>query len=164
MRATRLAPALAVLLAAPPAAAQLSNHGIAVESGVSAPLRGARAVAGTIALSATTWLTGELEGVARVARASVPGTAGRAAATGWIGALGLRLSLGDRTVRPQVLADVGWASAGGEGGPSPRLAVRVGAGVEAFLARDLSISARAALRVTGGAAAGEGILALAAYF
>jgi hypothetical protein len=161
MRAIRLAAALAVLLAALPAAAQLSNHGIAVESGVSAPLDGAGAAAGTIALSATTWLGGDLEGVARVARASVPGTAGRAADVRWIGALGLRLSLGHRTFRPQVLADVGWASASGGSG---RLAVRVGAGLEAFLARDLSVSARAALRTAGGAAAGEGLLALAAYF
>ncbi len=163
MRAARLAPALAALLAASPAAAQLSNHGVAVESGLSAPLRGGGRTGGTLALSASTWLTGDLDAVARLARASVPRTGDRGADLAWLATLGLRLSLGHRTVRPHAFADLGWATGSGEGGSS-RLAVRVGAGLEAFLARDLSISAGAALRAVGGAGAGEAALSLAAYF
>jgi hypothetical protein len=162
MRSLRLVVASAVALAASPVAAQLSNHAIAVESGVSAPLGGEGAADATIALSAAAWLTGDLEGYARVARASVGGTAGRAAAAAWTGALGLRLSLGHRAVRPQAFGDVGWTSAAG--GRSSRLSVRTGVALEAFLATDVSVSAAAALRATGGAAAGEALVALTAYF
>ncbi len=164
MRTLVHACAVGLALAASPAAAQLSNHGIAVETGISAPLGGGGGTAAAVALSASTWLEGDVEGVARVALASARGTDGRAAAPALSGTVGLRLSLGRAPIRPHAFVEAGWASLARDGGRSGALAAGVGAGVEWFAAGDLSLGARAALRVAGGAPALDLSLALSGYF
>src|SRR5512146_1162646 len=57
--------ALTALAFAAPAAAQLANHSIAVESGASLPLAGDTDPGPALALSATTWLDGPAEAVVR---------------------------------------------------------------------------------------------------
>jgi hypothetical protein len=166
MRPTLLALAASSSLLASPAAAQLANRAISVESGLSAPLQGGGGAGGTLALCAAAWLDGgrggDLEAVARVAIGSAPGTGGRVAAEALSATVGLRLSLGAAPVRPQVFADLGWAGIGGAG--ADRLAFGLGGGLEWFAAPDLSLAARGALRGAGAARAAEGVLAVAAYF
>jgi len=166
MRTTLLALAAASSLLATPAAAQLSNRAISLESGISAPLQGG-AAGGAFALSATGWLDGgrlgDLDAVARVAVASAPETGGRAAAAAVSATVGLRLSLGHAPLRPQLFADLGWARLGGEAG-GDRLAFGLGAALEWFPTPDLSLAARGGLRGTGAALAAEAVAALSAYF
>ncbi len=164
MRLTETVLAVAAALAAPPAAAQLSNHAIAVESGISTSLGAASATGATLALSASTWLDGDLDGVARVAFGSAGGAEGRAAVPALAGTLGLRLSLRRAPLRPQVFAEGGWARVETARGPADRPAFGVGAALEIFPARDLSFAVRAALRVTGGAPALDAGVAFAGYF
>jgi hypothetical protein len=160
--------AAAVLCAVPSAAtAQLANHSISVESGLSAALGGGGPAAATVALAATRWLEGldrgDLDGVLRVALGSAPRTAGRAASSALAATAGLRLSIGRAPLRPQLLADLGWARLRGAAAAS-RIAWGLGAALEWFPAPDVSLSARAALRGAGVDAAAEGALGLAAYF
>jgi hypothetical protein len=164
MRVLDTALVLGLALAAFPAAAQLSNHGIAVESGISRPLDGAGEAAASLALAASTWIEGDVEGVARVAFASASRTGGRAAVPGVLCTLGLRLSLGHAPVRPHLFADAGWARVGKGEATSDELVFGFGAGLEWFPAGDLSVGARTALRVVGGAPALDLVLALAGYF
>ncbi len=166
MRPLPLLAAAALCTAPSLAAAQLSNWAISVESGLSAPLGSSAPAAAAFAIAASGWLdgldAGDLDGVLRVCSSSVPETAGRAsdalAATG-----GFRLSLGRAPLRPQLLAEVGWARVRG-GAPSDRLAWALGAALEWFPAADLSLSARAALRGAGADLSAETVLGLAAYF
>ena len=160
----RPATALAVLLAAPAAHAQVSNHAIAVESGVSAPLAVGGGGGATFAVSASTWIAGDVEGFARGAWTSAGRTAGRGADAATVGTLGLRLSLGPAPLRVQLLADVGWARVDASPVPEDRLAYGLGAGIELFAATDLSIGARALLRGAGGDLRLEPALAVAVYF
>ncbi|HET8542858.1 MAG TPA: hypothetical protein VFL83_23500 [Anaeromyxobacter sp.] len=166
MRATVLAAALVLSALPTPAAAQLANHAISVESGVSTPLHGRAAPGAAFALSATAWIDGfdrgDLEGVLRVALASAPQTVGRAS-TAVLATGGLRLSLGRAPLRPQLFADLGWARLRG-GTAGDRVAYGLGAGLEWFPVPDLSVAARAALRGAGAALGAEGVLGLAAYF
>jgi len=164
MRLHNVALSLAAALAAGPAAAQLSNRGIAVESGLSAPLDGAGGPRATITLTASTWLEGRVEVVVRVAHGSADGTGGRAAASATSGTLGLRLSLGLAPVRPQVFVDAGWARIEEDGVASGLAAFGAGAALEWFPAVDFSVAPRAALRLVGGAPAVELTLALGGYF
>jgi hypothetical protein len=166
MRAPLLA---AALLAASPSlvAAQLANHGISVESGLSTPIGRRGPAAAAFALAASGWLEGfeggDLEGVLRVALASAPETPGRAPAGGVVATAGLRLSLGRAPLRPQLLAELGWGRYRG-GAASDRVAFGVGAGLEWFPAPDVSVSARAALRGAGAELSAEAVLGVAAYF
>jgi hypothetical protein len=164
MTVLRAALALAAALAAPSARAQHSNHGIAVESGIYAPFTGSSGAAPALAVSASRWLDGDLHLVARVAVASVPATAVRGAVPALSGTLGLRLSIGRAGTRPQLLADVGWARVESEGAVRDRATLGVGGGLEWFPASDLSVGARAMLRLTGGLAAADAVVALGAYF
>lgn len=164
MTPLRIALALAVAAAAPSAAAQLSNHGIALESGISHPLGASGRPAATFAVSASTWIDGDLEGFARVAFSSAGGTEDRGAVPALAGTVGLRLSPGHGTVRPQLFAEGGWARVEGERGASSRATFGLGGALELFPALDLSVSARAALRVTGGAPAIEAVLGVGGYF
>src|SRR5512141_2447689 len=128
-----LLPAAAIAVAcAAPAAAQVSNHGIALESGISSALGTAAAPQATFALAASTWLEGEVEGVARIAHGSAAGTGGRAAASALSGTLGLRVSLGHGALRPQLFADAGWARVEADGMLSDRAAFGAGAALEWF--------------------------------
>jgi hypothetical protein len=120
--------------------------------------------AASAALAATTWIAGDVEAVGRVALASAPGTSDRAAARAWSGTLGLRLSLSTGRLRPQLGADLGWGRVGGSAGEGGALVLGLGAGLEAFPARDLSVSVRGALRGAGTALSLDAALAVAAYF
>ncbi len=166
MRAPRLVIALALLAAASPAAAQLANRSISIESGVCLPLA-ARAGAGPVfGLSSTVWLDGAVEAVFRLGFASGAHPGGRAPATALAGTAGLRLSLLPDPVRPQLGIELGWARVGEEGGEQSgsRVAVGVSAGLEWFPARDLSVAARVALRAVGAVLSTETALAATAYF
>jgi hypothetical protein len=157
--------AAAALAVAAPAAAQLSNRSIALESGLSAPLRAGEGVVGGLALVATTWLDGDLEAIARVAFGAGARTEGRAAAgDAWTGTAGVRLSLAPEPLRPQASLEVGWRRAAGPDGVTGALALGVSLGVEWFAARDLSLALRCALRGAGGAPELEVSLGAAAYF
>jgi hypothetical protein len=164
MRPLRIALALAAAVAAPNAVAQISNHGIALESGISSPLGGSGGPGATFAVSASAWIDGDLEGFARVAFSSAGETQDRAAVPSLAGTVGLRLSLGRAPVRPQVFAEAGWAQVEAERGGQDRATFGLGGGLEVFPVLDLSVSARAALRVTAGAPALEAVLCLAGYF
>ena len=161
--------AAALLVASPtPAFAQLASRSISLETGLSTPVAGRGPASAALALAASTWLAdldvGSLDGVLRVAWSSARETPDRAAADAFAATAGLRLSLGRAPVRPQLFADLGWCWWLRGSGAGDGLALGLGAGVEWFPATDVSISACAALRGTGSDAAGEGVLALAAYF
>lgn len=168
MTLARIVLAAALAAAAAPASAQLSNRSIAVESGLSAPLRAGAPTAAALALSATTWLDGDLEAIARVSLRAGPRTDDRAAdawsGTWWSGTAGLRLSLLPGPLRPQAFVEIGWARVEGPVGPSDRLALGAGLGVEWFPVRDVAVSARCALRGAGGTPSLDLVLGAATYF
>ena len=156
---------LVFLLAAGPVAAQLRNRSISAESGLSAPLGSSAPASATFAVTATGWLDGDLEALARVALRAGPRTEGRDAdGLAWSGTAGLRLSLLPEPFRPQVALELGWARVDGSEGPSDRLAWAAGLGVEWFAARDVSVAARCALRGAGNAPSLEVTGGFAAYF
>ncbi len=159
----RMLPAL-WLFAVQPAAAQLSTRAIALETGISAPALGRGGAFGMLALSASTWLDGEVEAVARLSFGSGQETDGRGAASLLSGTLGLRLTLAPDPLRPQIQADVGWMRADARGQPEDRLAIGVSAGLEWFPERNLSLAARVALRGPPADLRAEASLAAAAYF
>ncbi len=164
MRALLRTIAAALVLAASPAAAQLSNHSIAFEAGLSARHGSLHDVDTGLAVSASRWMEGDVEAVARVAFASAAETDGRATASAVSGTLGLRLSLLPDPVRPQLDAELGWSRVFGPGAAEDHVALGIGAGVEWFPARDTSIALRAALRGRPAAAVAEATLAAAIYF
>jgi hypothetical protein len=164
MRAIHLAVLAGLLSSAAPAAAQLSNRAIAVESGASAPLSGEDGARPLLALAAAAWLDGALDATARVSFADGPKTAGRAPVTTASGTVGLRASLLPDPVRPQLGLEIGWARVDGADWAEDRLALAATVGLEWFPARDLSAAARGALRAAGGALSMELTLGLAAYF
>ena len=168
MTVARIVVAVALAAAAAPAAAQLSNRSIAVESGLSAPLRGNAPAAAALALSATTWLDGDLEAIARVSLRAGPRTDDHGAdgwsGSWWSGTAGLRLSLLPEPLRPQLSLEIGWARVERASGPSDRLALGAGVGLEWFPARDVAVSARCALRGAGEAPSLDLVLGAAAYF
>lgn len=164
MNPLRLAIALAAATAVSPASAQIANHGIALETGISSPLGTSGGAAATFAASASAWIDGDLEGFARIAFSSADGTRDRAAVPALAGTVGLRLSLGRAAVRPQLFAEAGWARVEAARGSPSRAAFGVGGALELFPVLDLSVSARAALRVTGGAPSLEAVVGLGAYF
>ena len=79
MRPIRLLAAPAALAAASPAAAQLSNRSISVESGVSLPSGDPARPSIPVAIAATTWLDGSFDAVARLALGAAAETSGRPA-------------------------------------------------------------------------------------
>lgn len=164
MRPLRIAVIAAAALAASPAAAQVSNRGIAVESGASTPLGGGGAPALAFALGASLWLEGDVEGTARVAWGSAAATDGRGADSFLSGTIGLRVTLGHGALRPQAFVDAGWARLDAGGLASDRAAFGAGAALEWFPAADVSIAPRAAVRFLGGGARAEAGLALGFYF
>ncbi len=164
MRPLATSTVLLLALAASPAEAQLSNRSIAVESGLSTPLGAASGTGGALALSASAWLDGDLEAVARASFASAAGTPGRGASSAVSGTVGLRLSLGHAPLRPQVSADVGWTRSLRSSAPADRIAFGLGAALEVFVVRDVSVAVRTTLRGSGGELALEAVIAAAAYF
>jgi hypothetical protein len=165
MRTTRLLVPALLLAAAAPAAAQLSNRSISVESGLSTPLAASRGAAPALALAAAAWLDGPVEAVARVGAGVAAEPGGRAAARALSGTAGLRVSLLPDPLRPQLGVEVGWARvSAASGAADDRLAFGVTAGLEWFPARDLALAVRGALRGFGRALSGELALAATAYF
>ncbi|HUL61040.1 MAG TPA: hypothetical protein VLU43_17300 [Anaeromyxobacteraceae bacterium] len=156
-----LAASLAALSA--PARAQLAPSSLAVESGASAPIRGAGRADAPIVLGATRWLEGDVDATFRLAFGSAPETAGRGAHRFVLASAGARWSLLPDPVRPQLSAEAGfrrWS----DGRLAPMLAA--GAGVEVFVARDLSLTARGAARIPlgSGPPSADLTLGIAAYF
>ncbi len=164
MRALPGATAAALLLAASPAAAQLSNHSFAVEAGFSARPGAPGAGAAMAVITATRWIEGDVEATARVAFASAAETGGRAAASSFSGTLGARVSLLPDPLRPQLEAEIGWARVSEGGAAEDRVALGIGAGLEWFPARDLSLAFRVALRGRPSAVAAQATIGAAIYF
>jgi hypothetical protein len=158
-----LSPAL-VLTAATPAAAQLSNRSIAVETGVSAPLAASAGAGPALAVAAAAWLEGPVEAVARVGIGVAAESRGRTAARALSGTAGLRVSLLPDPLRPQLGVEVGWARVEAATGAEDRFAYAATAGLEWFPTRDLGLAARAGVRGFGRALTGELALAAVAYF
>jgi hypothetical protein len=165
MTLARILLAAALVTAAAPAAAQLSNRSISVETGLSAPLGAGGGAGEAFALAATAWLDGDLEAVARLARWAGPRTDGRAPdGGGWAGTAGLRLSLLPEPLRPQLWIEAGWARLEGADGPRDRLALGAGAGLEVFVVRDVSAAARCTLRGAGAGRTVDVVVGVTAYF
>jgi hypothetical protein len=164
MRTPHLLAAAVLVAFAFPAAAQLRNHSIAVETGLTAPLDGPGGEHAAFALAATTWLEGSAEVFARVAYGAAPQPEGRAPAGLVAGTAGIRVSLLPDPLRPQLGLELGWARWSGDGRTEDRLAFGASAGLEWFPARDLSVAARGALRGFGAGLSLELVLAAAAYF
>lgn len=159
--------AVAVSLAsASPAAAQLSNRSISLESGLAVPLGEGGAAAVPVALAATTWLEGPLDAVARLSFGVAGEPSGRAAAHRLEGTAGLRWSFGSDAVRPHVQLELGWArSAAPDGAGADGLVAAAGAGLEWFARRDVALCARASARhLAAEPARLELLLAAARYF
>lgn len=163
MRALLCVIVVAVLSLAVRAEAQLSRHSIALESAIWADLGGRGGAHPAAALTATTWLEGPVEAVARLAFGSVGEPTGRGA-DAVSGTLGLRASAGSSPLRPQLLVDAGWISTPAGASSRFRVAWGLAAGFEWFPAIDLSVAVRAGLRGGGGEAGAELALSLAAYF
>ena len=164
MRTHALAAALLLSASAAPARAQLAPLSLSVESGASAPVRGAGRAHAPLVAGATRWLDGDVDATFRLAFGAAPETSGRGADRYVLSSVGARWSLLPDPVRPQLSAELGVRRRGGDG----RLAVAVagGAGLEVFVARDVAASARAALRLPlgGGRAEADLVAGLAAYF
>ncbi|WP_242346514.1 hypothetical protein [Anaeromyxobacter terrae] len=145
---------LALLAACSPAAAQLSNRSISVESGISLPVGDASRASVPVAILATAWLEGPVDAVARLAFGTAAEPSGRGTARRVEGTAGLRWSFGTDPLRPQLQLELGWAHAAGweAAAPASGVAAAAGAGLEWFARRDAALAARASLR----RAAGEG--------
>ncbi|WP_242372068.1 hypothetical protein [Anaeromyxobacter sp. SG26] len=137
---------LAALAAASPAAAQLSNRSISVESGLSWPAGGAARVSLPVAIAATAWLDGPFEAVARLGFGSAPEPSGRGTVRRVEGTAGLRWSPGTDALRPLLQLELGWSHAGWDPAGASGLSAAAGAGLEWFAHRDLALGARAGLR------------------
>ncbi len=135
--------ALLAALAPACAAGQTAPRSLAVEvafSNDSAAALGSRA---PVALVGSWWLAGELDATARLAWASAARTGGRAADSAYEAGLGLRYGLARwASLRPQVTLDAALVevAAGAIWGGDSGLRLGVGLGLEAFLARDLSLA------------------------
>ncbi len=140
--------ALAALLASSPAAAQLSNRSISVESGLSFPTGDGSHASVPVAIAATAWLEGPFDAVARVAFRAAAEPSGRGTARRAEGTAGLRWSFGTDALRPQLQLELGWAHAAGweAAAPASGLVAAAGAGLEWFARRDVALASRASLR------------------
>jgi hypothetical protein len=162
MRTTLLALPLALLLAPAAARGQLSNRFVALEAGVFAPLAEGGAAGVPVALTAGMWLEGDLDLFARLTWAAAARTTGRPSDSAILPEVGVRWSAIPAPLRLQLLAQVGWRQVLGGGGS---LTGAAGIALEAFVARDLSVSVRFAVRETWGAgASAEGAAGATLYF
>jgi hypothetical protein len=140
--------ALLLVLAVAPtgAAAQSSPRSLGLELGVTRDSVAAMGDRAPVALSATWWLTGDLDATARVAWGFAARTEGRAADGSFEAGLGLRCGLASWSIlRPQLLANAAFVQVASWAASTPWASdsgVRLSAGMalEAFLARDLSLS------------------------
>ena len=128
-----------------------------------------------VALSATWWLSGDLDATARVSWGFAARTDGRGADGSFEAGLGLRYGVGSWSIlRPQILANAAFVQVASWTASTPwtsdsgvRLAA--GASLEAFLARDFSFSlvAEASELVLFSEGGGPGLglaLRIGAYF
>jgi hypothetical protein len=165
MTLVRAAVALAAAVTAAPAAAQLSNRSIALESGLSTAVGPGGPAFAAFALAVTAWIEGPVEAVARVRYGAGERTSGRGADAIFAGTVGLRGSLLPDPLRPQLGLEVGWSRrVAADGTVADRPAAAASAGLEWFPARDVSVSLRAGYRWLAGALSAEAIAGLAAYF
>jgi hypothetical protein len=164
--------AAAALLALVPLAtpAQLAPRSVALEVGYtsdSAPALGASAPVG---LSASWWIADDLDLTARAALAFAARTAGRGADALYEAGLGLRRTFGAARLRPYATLDAAvlLASTGALARWEQGVRASAGAGLEAFLARDLSLacggSAGGALLASGAGPSFGLVLRAAGYF
>lgn len=165
MTVLRAALALAAVAVAAPAAAQLSNRSIALESGLSTGIGPGGAPRPAFAIAATGWLDGPVEAVARVRYGSAERTGGRGADAIFAGTLGLRASLLPDPLRPQLGIEVGWSRrVGADGTVADRLAAAALLGLEWFPARDVAVALRGGYRWLAGTLSAEAVGGVAAYF
>ncbi len=145
--------AAAVLAVAPAAsAAQLADRSIGVEVGFTSPSGLGVEAHAPVALAAGFWIEGGLSVTARASVAFAPRTGGRETdlCLGW--AAGLRWDASSEDLRPFLFGEIGWLHVLGAGARSA-FAPGAGAGIEAFVRRDLSVAAQVAARaivVVGG--------------
>ncbi len=148
MRIVAVAVVAALLLAAAPARAQLSNWSIAAESAASTAIGHAGTPRIPVILAATRWLEGDVDATFQLAFGSAPAPGGRAA-DGVRASLGLRWSLLPDPMRPQLSADLGLRRAWD--GSALQASLAAAAAIELFVARDVALAARVAARVPLGA-------------
>jgi hypothetical protein len=164
--------AAAALLALTPIAAraQLAPRSIALDLGYasdSAPSLGTTAPVG---LSASWWIGDDLDLTARAAHAFAARTAGRGADEVYEAGLGLRRSFGSGRLRPYATLDAAFllAATGALSGWDEGVRASAGAGLEVFVARDLSLacgaSAGGALLASGAGPSFGLVLRAAGYF
>jgi hypothetical protein len=165
MTLLRAAFALAAAAVATPAAAQLSNRSLALESGLSTGVGPGGPARAAFAIGATAWLEGPLEAVARVRYGAGQRTSGRGADALFAGTVGLRASLLPDPPRPQLEVEVGWSRrVAADGTVADRAAAAASVGLEWFPSRDVSISVRAGYRWLAAALSAEAVAGVAAYF
>jgi hypothetical protein len=133
---------LLLALAPLPAAAQLAPRSLALELAFrrdSSPALGSRV---PLSLVATWWLVGDLDATARAGWAFAPRTGDRGADGSFEAGLGLRQGLARwGPVRPELVADAAFVQVtrSALSGVAAGLRLGLGAGLTAFLARDLSL-------------------------
>jgi hypothetical protein len=136
--------ALVAVLAPSAAHAQLAPRSLAIELGFSEDAAPALASRASVGLAASWWVTGDLDVTARLSWAAAARTEGRAADPVYEAGLGLRRRLArGSSLRPYLafeLAAVG-VLAGAVSMGDTGLRLGIGAGVEAFLGRDLFLAA-----------------------
>jgi hypothetical protein len=140
--------ALLLVLAVAPtgAAAQSSPRSLGLELGLTRDSVAAMGDRAPVALSATWWLTGDLDATARVAWGFAARTEGRGADGSFEAGLGLRCGLASWSIlRPQLLANAAFVQVASWAASTPWVSdsgARLSAGMalETFLARDLSLS------------------------
>jgi len=130
---------------------------LSVESGACAPIRGPGGARAPLVLGATRWLEGDVDAIFRLAFGSAPEPGGRGADRFVLASAGARWSVLPDPVRPQLSVEAGFRRwSGGRLGAT----LAAAAGVEVFVASDLSVAARAAARFPLGAGRPEADLAL----
>jgi hypothetical protein len=165
-----LAAAALVALAPVATLAQLAPRSVALELGYtrdSAPALGATAPVG---VAASWWIADDLDLTARAAYAFAARTSGRGADAVYEAGLGVRRSFGGGRLRPYAALEAAWllTCAGAICGREQGVRASAGAGLEIFVARDLSLalgaSAGGALLASGAGASFTLVLRAAGYF
>jgi hypothetical protein len=135
---------LAALLSLPPSAAlaQLAPRSLALEAGFTLETAEARPGRAPVGLVATWWLADALDATARVAWVFAPRTEDRASDDRFEAGLGVRWALARGRIRPELLAGASVVELPGAAFfPAAGLRLSAGAALEAFVARDVSVSA-----------------------
>lgn len=142
MRTTTFTMVAGLLLAAPAAEAQLTNHSIGVELGIASLSGFGLEPHLPLGFVATYWLDGRVSATARLAMAFPSQTGDRTTAYYVCGAAGLRLDLSNSSLRPWLFAELGWYQLflPNAFGSTGAFAPGAGGGLEWFFERDLSLA------------------------